>query len=487
MTFVSTAAQIAELERRAIELYGIPAVALMETAAHAVATAVREHHSEAARGGVVVVCGSGNNGGDGYAAARWLYQWGFPTAIVQVSEPKTADAELQREAAFRIGVPFAPKLGKPGLIVDALFGTGLNRPVQGRYATALRAMAASGAPTVAVDVPSGLDVDRGTALGPVVPCVRTVCFARLKPGLLCGDGQRLSGTLQVADIGLPPGPELACAALTDSSDLSWPKRAPDDHKGKSGHLVLIAGSARMAGAAVLTARGAMAAGAGLVTLVAPRGASSRFSALPPEVMWVPSGEGDVIGELPKGLLSRASAVVAGPGLGAGRALGADTAAALRALWTDLECPVLFDADALPCAVGPGAGPRVITPHPGEAGRLLGGRSRTVQSDRFGAAEKLVVDGRVALLKGRFTLIGAPGRPLTVNPTNSPTLASGGTGDVLAGLIGGLLARGVPAWEAARAGAWVHGRAGEILGEEAVTSSASAVVERLPLAIAELSR
>ncbi|TNE86748.1 MAG: NAD(P)H-hydrate dehydratase [Deltaproteobacteria bacterium] len=487
MRWISTGAQVSELDRRAIELYGVPSVALMETAAHGVAEAIRVHHADAARQGVVVACGAGNNGGDGYAVARWLYQWGFPVAVVQVAEPKTEPAKIQREAAFRIGVPFAQGLGRPGLLVDALLGTGVSRTVTGRFAQAMAAMRDLGVPCVAVDVPSGVDVDRGTALGPVVPAVRTVTFARLKPGLLCGDGQRLAGEIDLVDIGLAPGPELACGEMPERADLAWPSRAPDAHKGDSGHLVIIAGSQRMAGAAILACRGALAAGAGLLTLVAPRGAAARLAALPPEVMWIEAGQGGVVDELPMALLEHAGAVVAGPGLGGGRPLPAGLAAELRQLWTQLPVPVLFDADALPCCEGVGGGPRVITPHPGEAGRMLDGRSRDVQADRFGSVETLARTDRTVLLKGRYSLVASAGQPISVNPTNSPALATGGTGDVLSGVIGGLLARGVPAREAARLGAWVHGRAGELVEQEGAVMSASSVVERLPAAIAELAR
>ncbi|MCO4743569.1 MAG: NAD(P)H-hydrate dehydratase [Proteobacteria bacterium] len=486
MKYVSTAAEVRELDRRAIELFGIPGVALMETAAHGVAQSIHRHHAEAAAKGVVFVCGPGNNGGDGYAAARWLYNWGYKVAVVQLDEPTTPDAITQREAAFRVGVPFAKNLGQPGLIVDAVFGTGLTRRITGRYAEALGAMAGLDVPCVAVDIPSGVDANTGACLGPVVPAMRTVTFARAKPAFLCGEGADLCGVVEVIDIGLAPGPELASAEIPEPGDLEFPRRAQGAHKGSSGHLVVVAGSERMTGAALLACRGALAGGAGLVTLVAPGGCGPRLAALPPEVMWICPNEGPVLSDIPEPALAMASAVVAGPGLGGGAPVGRSLGAALRKVWESHAGGVLFDADALPYTLGLGAGPRVITPHPGEAGRLLGSNSAEVQADRFAAARALAAGGKVALLKGRFSLVAKEGRRVSVNPTNHPALASGGTGDVLAGLAGALLARGLDDWSATRTAAYLHGRAGEIVGADcAGLGGASAVVEALPLALAEL--
>jgi hydroxyethylthiazole kinase-like uncharacterized protein yjeF len=485
VTWISTGAQVRELDRRAIEDTGIASLALMETASHGVARAIRRsHHGDASRG-VVVMCGSGNNGGDGYAISRWLKGWGYEVAILPVREPRSADAVVQRAAAQALGVPVVTSIGTPGLVVDAMLGTGVTTLVRGPVLEAMRALSATDCPVVAVDVPSGLDVDRGIALGPVAAATRTVTFARYKPGLLCGDGPSLAGQVELVDIGLARGPELACGRFMEVTSLRWPARDPGGHKGTSGRLAVVAGSRQMAGAAILACQGALAAGIGLITLVAPRGIESRVASLPPEVMWVCAGEGTVLERIPAHAVQGVDALVVGPGLGEGRPLPPGLAAALESLWRTAPQPMVFDADALPFASGGAGGPRVVTPHPGEAARMLGVSSAEVMADRFGMVERLAGQDRVALLKGRFTLVKSPGRLVEVNPRNSPALSTGGTGDVLAGVIGALLAHGIDVHRAACLGAWAHGRAGELVADSSDPWTPSAVTAALPRAIREI--
>jgi len=459
---VSTAAQVREMDRRVIEDLGVPGVALMEVAAREVAVAIRERHADEARRGVVVACGAGNNGGDGYAVARWLHGWGFPVSVWALTHDLRGDAATMREACRRVGVPFVDGLGAAGLIVDAVFGTGLSREVTGAWHDAIGAIVAHPAPVVAVDLPSGLHADTGAVLGIAVRATTTVTFGRLKPGLLAEPGADLAGHVVVADIGLEVAGGDAVAGVPDVADLAplWPRRAAGDHKTRAGHLLVVAGSVPMAGAAVLACRGALAAGVGLCTLVAARATLPRLAALPPEVMVLISGEERL--EPLSGALSRFTALAAGPGLGGGGALDPALGRWLAHVWESTRLPVVFDADALPSALGGAPGARVITPHPGEAARRLGVSAADVQADRFGAAARLATDGVTALLKGRHTLVATEGQPIAVNPTNAAVLATGGSGDVLTGVIGALLARGVSARDAARLGAWVHGRAGERL-------------------------
>lgn len=462
---VCSAAQVRALDHRTIEEIGVPGAALMETAARGVANAIRRHHGRDTRGGIVVVCGGGNNGGDGYACARWLHGWGYDVATWSIAPASRGDAAIMRAAALRAGVPEVDGLGRCTLIVDAIFGTGLDGPVDGAGAAAIRAMREHAAKVIAVDVPSGLHADTGAVLGVAAPAVRTVTFGRLKAGLLAGHGPDLAGIVDVIDIGLDgvAGDDDAIAEIPEPADLRglWPERGRSDHKANSGHLLLIAGSRNQAGAAVLAARGALACGVGLITLLAPEGAIARLAGLPPEVMVLVHGDGSVVPGIPSAALAGRTAVAAGPGLGGGQRVPDALAEELRALWATSTLPVVFDADAIPFAYGAGQGPRVVTPHPGEAGRVLGTDAAGVQDDRFAAATELA-DGRVALLKGRNTLIAAPGHRTSVNPTNSSVLATGGSGDVLLGVIGALLARGVDGRSAAILGAWVHGHAGERL-------------------------
>ena len=285
----------------------------------------------------------------------------------------------------------------------------------------------------------------------------------------------------MADIGLgaaTPRSARRGAGLVESGDLSWPRLPADGHKGVAGHVAVVAGSQAMAGAAVLACRGALGGGAGRVTLFTAKGALPRLAALPPEVM-VRLSAGEVLDRLPD--LDGFDAVVVGPGLGGGEALPAELHAQLVAWWRDAPVATVFDADALVCT-GPAAATqaRVLTPHPGEAGRLLGCSSRDVQRDRYAAARSLAARG-VALLKGQHSLID-DGSFVAINPTGSPALATGGTGDVLAGLVGALLGRGVVAPVAAATAAYVHGLAGEAAGRGA---TASQVADGLVAAAAAL--
>lgn len=490
MRWVSSAEQVRALDRRLIEDVGVPGIALMELAARGVAGAVGAHHRPEASRGTVIVCGGGNNGGDGWAVARWLHQVGIPVRIWPLLEPATPDAAVMAAAARRLQIPEVDGLSDAGLVIDAVFGTGLARPVRGALGEALAAMDAHPAPVVAIDLPSGLHADRGGVLGVCPAAVRTVTLGRPKPGLFTEPGASLAGVVQLVDIGLAAAATDAdaVAEVPDAADLAplWPVRPLDAHKGRSGHLLVVAGSLAMAGAASLVCRGALAAGAGLVSLAAPRGALVRLASLPPEVMVLPVGDGEVLQRLPDP--GRFDAVVAGPGLGGGRACSASLLDALARLWREHPAPVLFDADALEAtsAIGPDGPPRVLTPHPGEAGRLLEQDTQQVSDDRFGAARALAQRG-TALLKGRHTLIATRAQRISINPTGSPVLATAGSGDVLAGGVGALLARGCTPHDAARLGAWVHGLAGEQLAQRRAGGwGAADIAAQLPSAIEALS-
>lgn len=447
---VSSAARCRDIDRGLIEGIGVSGLALMETASRGVADVVRGFSESEA--GVVVVCGAGNNGGDGYAAARWLHSWGIPVRIWKLAEP-IGDAAVQHESARRLGIPEVHGLGDAGLVVDAVFGTGLSRPVSGVFRDAIEAMDAHPAPKVAVDLPSGLHADTGAVLGACARAAATVTFGHAKLGFYGEPGADLVGRVVTVDLG--QGPVPGDAEIPEIEDVRrwWPRRSPGDHKNRSGHLLIVAGSLGMAGAAALSARGALAAGVGLLTVATPRDALPRLS-LPAEAMWVE------LEDLPS-LLEKRTGVAAGPGLGGGGSLGPTLAAELTEIWRSSKLPLVYDADALPCAQGPGRGERVITPHPAEAARIVGSTAADVQSDRFRHAANLG-DDRVALLKGRNTLIASPGMPTAINPRNSPVLATGGAGDVLTGVIGALLARGIDGRKAAILAAWVHGSAAELL-------------------------
>ena len=486
MKWVCSAAQARALDRFVIKTIGVPGVALMELASRAVATHIQKQYAAAAQQGVVVVCGGGNNGGDGYGCARWLHLLGFPVSTLSRSDSLTGDALTMRNACQRAGVPEVTELGAPGLIVDALLGTGLSRAVDGELAALVEAINQCSC-IVAVDIPSGLCANTGAVLGIAVRATSTVTFGCYKRGFFGEPGADCVGDVVVADIGLGAAsvPMEVGVLEADDIDEMWPRRAGSDHKGKSGHLVVVAGSTPMAGAAVLACHAALRSGVGLVTLVCPRGIYPRLERLDPAVMVVFGGEHEYVEGVPSAVLEKADAVVCGPGLGGGAPLQSGLQRTLQDMWRTSSKPMLFDADSLVAMVDAPGGPRVITPHPGEAARLLGSDSATIQADRFKALQALTKWGATVVLKGRNSLVG-DGVLTSINPTGGPVLATAGSGDVLCGVIGALLARGVDCSESARLGVYVHGSAGDVLAEVRSQGwSASDIVEAIPRALERL--
>lgn len=451
---ICRAATVRELDRRLIEDRGLPSLALMEAAVAGLARALQARVPDLRTTPVCVATGPGNNGGDGWALARWLHGWGVPVHVWPVVDPASADAQTMADISRKAGVRVAEGLGDAPLVIDALFGTGLARPLEGPVAEATTAF--RDRRVVAIDLPSGLEADTGRWLGPAFDAELTLTLARLKPALFAGPGATASGVVEVVDIGLDvvAQDDDAVAWLLEPVDLTWPVRAASVHKGRSGHVLVVAGSVEMAGAAILACHGALSGGAGLVTLAIPPGAVPRLASLPPEVMI----RTEDVGTLP---VASYDAVVAGPGLGGGHPLSPLVREALGRWWLEADVGLIYDADALRCTHPPvSSRPRVLTPHPGEAGRMLQITSQEVQADRLGAVTGLTDRGTV-LLKGPYSLV-ADDDWISVNPTGSPALATGGSGDVLSGLIGALLARGLDGGAAARLGAWVHGAAGDLL-------------------------
>lgn len=466
---ISTAAQCRALDAEAIER-GVPGICLMETASRAVAEVAHERF-DADR--ILILCGAGNNGGDGYAAARWLRVWGYDVAVWSLADASSGDAGVMREAAARHGVPERDETFEPDLVIDALFGTGLTRPVEGEARSMLEQAASYGVPVLAVDLPSGLHADTGEVLGFALRADHTVTFGRHKPAFYTG-GRAYTGTITVVDIGLHPSAHTVARVL-GPADVRAPARPDLAHKNRLGHLAVIAGSEAMAGAAVLTCLGALAASPGLVTLFAPPEALPRLGALPPEVMLRTMSVPDAIRES-----ASYDALAIGPGLGGGDPLPSEVRSAIEDLQRS-ERTVVVDADALVPVDEPGPG-IVRTPHPGEAARLLGCSTSEIQADRFEAARAL---GGTCVLKGPCSLIHSP-TGLAVSPWSTSVLATAGSGDVLTGVIGGLLARGLAPAAAARLGVYVHGRAGVLLEQERRDGwSASDIATAVPDAMAEL--
>jgi NAD(P)H-hydrate epimerase len=477
------AAEMRAIDGAAIDGLGVPSLDLMERAGRAVTEAAVPLLRPGSR--FLVVCGGGNNGGDGWVAARLLQPSGRVRVVALVAPADLAgDAAAMAARALEAGVPMAPFLdgaplgaGPDDVIIDALLGTGLSRPPGGRFAGVIEAIARArhdGARVLSVDVPSGLSADTGRPLGACVEADATVTFGLQKRGLVLYPGATLAGTVTVADIGLPPAavdrvPEQ-CRLLEEPEARGLlPRRDPAAHKGDAGRVVVVAGSPGKTGAAQLALLGALRGGAGLVTLAA------RAEVLPlamtgrPEAMSLalpgagPLGPGDLaaLSALSRG----ADALVAGPGLHR----GAETGRLLQDWLAALPRPAVLDADALnaldpePAWLGRLSSAVILTPHPGELARLCGLTAEAVQANRIGLATgRAEAWGVVLVLKGARTVVAAPGQPAAVIPTGNAGMASGGTGDVLAGLCGALLAGGLPPFDAARVAAWVHGAAGDLV-------------------------
>ncbi len=476
-------AEMREIDRAAIEAFGIPSINLMDRAGRAVAEAALD--LAAPNGRFVVVCGGGNNGGDGLVAARLLRGAGRDARVLALvpSERLSRDARAVLEQAQRAGVPVdeagelaAVEAGVGDVVVDAIFGTGLARPPEGAFAGAIARIEAArvaGARVLAVDVPSGLSADTGRALGPCVRADRTVTFGFQKRGLVLFPGASFAGEVKVADIGIPAEAArrvpVGCELLTEvEARLLVPPRAADAHKGDAGRLLVVAGSYGKTGAAHLALAGALRGGVGLVTLAARAEVLPLALAGRPEAMSAalagegPLGRADLQPLL--ALAKDADAIAVGPGI----PRGPETAELLRALLARARKPAVVDADGLnalaeaPAALAELGVPLVLTPHPGEMARLCGVPAAEVQSDRIAiAAAKARAWKATVVLKGARTVVADPEGPPAIVPGGNPGLATGGTGDVLTGLCGALLAGGLPPPAAGRVGAFVHGRAGDL--------------------------
>jgi NAD(P)H-hydrate epimerase len=468
------------LDHNTIETLGVPGGTLMESAGRAVVEAVlalREGEEP-----VVVVCGPGNNGGDGWVVARHLHQAGVPVRAAQLGDPSNlrGDAEDNWRRAEAIGVKVegerwrAPARG--GVVVDAIFGTGLDRDVRGAAAASIRRILAAreaGARVVAIDLPSGVCADTGRVLGEAVRADLTVTLGLPKLGLVLEPARSLAGAIRIARIGIAdaaPDAEIRAEVWTRAeAGRRLPKRPAAGHKGTFGHVLIVAGSEGKTGAAALAAEAASRVGAGLVTIGCPAGVHDILEVKCTEAMTAPLPDTPAralaAAAEPSILALAATRDVVGLGPGIGR--DDETLGLVRAVAKRLEVPLVLDADALLAFAGDLAllttrpAPTVLTPHPGEAAALLGGSPAALNEDRPAAARRLAAaTGAVVLLKGAGTLTADPEGGLIANPTGGPVLGSGGTGDVLLGLVAGLLAQGLGAREGAALAAFVHGAAAD---------------------------
>jgi hydroxyethylthiazole kinase-like uncharacterized protein yjeF len=513
---ILNAAQMREADRATIHDVGIPSVVLMENAGRQVVAAMESLFDDLADRAVAVVAGKGNNGGDGFVVARTLHQRGVDTTVFlvgRVAEVK-GDARINLDVLGRLGVTVVEvadesawelhfsEVSPHDLIVDALFGTGLSSPLEGLFQTVVADLNASGIPIVSIDLPSGMSADTPDLIGDCIDASVTVTLGAPKLPLILPPAEQKSGEVVIADIGIPmgvieqvEGPRIELITK-DSLRPVIPPRAPDSHKGDFGRVLLVAGSVGKTGAAALAATGAMRSGAGLVTVACPRSCLPVVAAHGAEYMTEPLEEtptGTVHFAAAEAVLAlKADVIAIGPGLGRGE--GVSTF--VRELVEKSEVPLVLDADALNAvadepAVLQGREGRdlIITPHPGEMARLMGCSTEDVQADRLGMAQDFARRHRVyVVLKGYRTLIATPAGPVFVNPTGSPGMATGGTGDVLTGMVAAWLAQLLDAEAACRVAVYLHGAAGELADADSgeVSMIAGDLADHIGDAILELT-
>ena len=484
---------------------GIPSGVLMERAGVEMARAALEHFGPLEGRRVLVVAGGGNNGGDGFVVARELHRAGAEVVVFATKEGYEGDPQVNLETLRNLNVRFVrsdgfeDELREADLVVDALLGTGFAGEVREKEAGFIEKINAAAAAVVAVDVPSGVDGSTGEVWGAAVQADLTVCAHSAKLGCVVSPGLEYAGEVAVVDIGIPPEADVQPAATwTDAYSLGGlvPRRAETAHKYSAGALFVVAGSVEATGAAVMVARGAQRTGCGIIFVATAESVAPHVDAELIEVLvsGMPEDDkGTMTSDALDTILEQAqgaSAVVLGPGMG----VGEESWRIVEGILKETNVPVLLDADAISNLPGPEAlagrdVPPVITPHPGELGRLLGEGAKEVQARRLHTARRTAEEGRCCVvLKGPDTLVVEDGRA-AVNSTGGAQLATAGAGDVLSGIIGALLARGVTPYDAARAGVWAHGRASELwletTGWPAESMIATDLLPHLPEAFGEI--
>jgi NAD(P)H-hydrate epimerase len=479
-----TVAEMQAADRAAIES-GIPGIELMERAGLAVADALRERYAELP---VLVLAGPGNNGGDGFVVARLLEAAGWPVRLALLGDPAGLKGDAARARDRWQGPVLALEpavLAGAGLVVDALFGAGLDRPIEGPARAVLEALGRSGLPVVAVDLPSGVNGDSGAVLGVAADAALTVTFHRAKPGHFLLPGRAKVGELVVAEIGIPDAVDQALSIRTFlNRPAVWrdafPRRGATSHKYSHGHALVLGGGLTTSGASRLAARAALRAGAGLVTILVPEPALLAYVSQLTAVMVQPfAGTADFKAALAD---PRRNAILLGPGAGTGAPLRELVLAALdgkRAVVLDADALTSFEEapEALFRRIG---GPCLLTPHEGEFKRLFALEGDKLERARAAARSS----GATVLLKGADTVIATPDGRAIIQDRAPPTLATAGSGDVLAGIALGLLAGGMPTLKAAAAAVWLHARAAEAFGPGLIAED---LPDMLPKVLRELPR
>jgi ADP-dependent NAD(P)H-hydrate dehydratase / NAD(P)H-hydrate epimerase len=499
---VLNAAQMRDADRQTIDDIGIPSMVLMENAGRQVVAALEAAYDDLTERHAAVLCGPGSNGGDGFVVARTLHQRGVEVSVFVIGTMTAikGDARLNVEILGRLGLSVVEisdeqswelhfsEISQCDLIVDAIFGTGLKSPLSGMMETVAADVNASGIPVVAVDLPSGLSADHSKPIGECLRAAITVTLAAPKLPLVLPPGEAEAGNVVVADIGIPPevidslaGPRLELLTRESMREIVQPRES-DSHKGDYGHVLIVAGSRGKTGAAHLAAVGALRSGAGLVSLATPKSSQPILASMGAEYMTLPleeTPEGRVEAGSVQSILDFESDVVAvGPGLG----MGPDVTVFVQELVEKSESPLVLDADALNALASDperlqssaGSRPIIITPHPGEMSRLSNTSVDDVQASRVDVARDFAVQHQIyVVLKGYRTLIATPDGKVFINPLGNPGMATGGTGDVLTGVIAAWLAHLLDAEAACKIGVYLHALAGDLTeadeGEVAMTA------------------
>lgn len=514
--YIATTEEMRKLDRTAIENLGIPGVVLMENAGLKVVEVISRVLGELKGKKVTVLAGKGNNGGDGFVIARHLLNRGAEVKTLLLANPEevSGDARINLDILQRMGHKIYPAvnanslniirvaLAYTDLIVDAIYGTGFRGELSEHVGRVVEAVNISQKPVVAVDIPSGVEGDTGKVNGPCIRAAHTVTFALPKLGNILQPGAQYGGELHVADISIPgqlvDALALKCRLVTAGLVRSWiPGRTPETHKGSCGRVVVIGGSEGLTGAAALASMAALRAGAGLVTLGIPRGLHALMEIKLTEVMTSPLPDtgrktlGPEALEPIRKMVSGADVLAVGPGLSQDES----TVELVQNLLPQISVPMVIDADALnalakqPELIKQLRAPAVLTPHPGEMARLLGVSITAIQNDRLKAAQTAAQEWKAVLvLKGAKTIVACPDGRTYINSTGNPGMATGGTGDVLTGVIAALMAQGLKPEEAAVAGVYIHGLAGDyLLGHLGMLGMvAGDLLDALPVVTRELT-
>jgi NAD(P)H-hydrate epimerase len=512
---VVTAEEMREIDRETIQEHGISGLVLMERAGMAVASKIKEIYG---RKKVIVVAGSGNNGGDGLVVARNLHNEGWDVKVFLTARPDDPkdDALSQYTAAVEFGVTIKPVkelLGKTSfitphtIIVDALLGTGLSKKVTGRIAEVIKFLNKFNVPIVSVDIPSGISTDNGQVMGEAVRADCTVTFGLPKRGHLLFPGAEYSGKLFIEDIGFPKtlleSERLDVELLTKKEVAPLlPERRRYSHKGDYGHVLIVAGSRGKTGAAFMAAKACLRSGAGLVTIGIPESLAEVFQSRVTEEMTLmlpDRGDGTLSEEASKMILDflgdTAELLAIGPGIG----VSAETKKLIKTLIENSNTPLVIDADGINCLKGErgvltkAKVPIILTPHPGEMTRLINDRSigiREIEKDRITTASTFAMEtGTHVVLKGVPSIIAGPDGKTFINSTGNPGMATAGTGDVLTGMISGFLSQRISPLNASLLGVYLHGFAGDMAASEKGEYSlvASDIIEKIPFAFRTLKR